>query len=270
MVRVEVLTVGRELLIGRTLNTNALWVGRRLALKGSMIKLMTTADDDLVEISRSLNWSLSRHPDFLVVIGGLGPTPDDMTLEGVAVGLGRRLVPNTEALRLIRAHYTKRGMEDIEITPSRRKMSVLPEGASPLVNEAGTAPGVRLEAGKTVVFCLPGVPAEMRDIFRRSVEPEVEKKLGRLHRSAVTLKVEGVYESSMAPMIKRELERNPGAYIKSHPRGLKEGVSKIELDVVVVRDRSDEADGVTRRIVRDFMKAIESAGGTARQARRAR
>jgi molybdenum cofactor synthesis domain-containing protein len=270
MARVEVLAVGRELLIGRTLNTNAHWIGRRLASMGTMIKLMVTADDDLTEISRALQSSLSRHPDFLVVIGGLGPTPDDMTLSGVARGLGRKTVPNSEALSLIKAHYAVRGMADVEITPARRKMSLLPQGATPLLNRAGTAPGVRLQVGRTVVFCLPGVPVEMHSIFRNSVEPEIRAEVGKLHRCVITLKIEGVYESNLAPLIRSQLEKNPGVYIKSHPRGVKEGVSRIEMDIAAVSQEGEQAEATASGIAHEMEEEIVKEGGTVRRAKERR
>jgi molybdenum cofactor synthesis domain-containing protein len=267
MARVEVLAVGKELLIGRTLNTNAHWIGRRLGLIGTMIKEMTTVDDDLSEISQALVSCLSRRPDFLVVLGGLGPTPDDMTLKGVGVGLGKRMVLNREALSLIRDHYARRGIADFELTPARRKMAILPAGAKPILNEVGTAPGVRLEASGTVVFCLPGVPLEMKKMFVGSVEPEVRAALGKLFRKAVTLKFEGIYESAMAPLIQKEVRENPDVYIKSHPRGLKEGVSRIELDIVAVRERRADAEAIATRIAREFTEAVGAAGGTLKSTR---
>jgi nicotinamide-nucleotide amidase len=262
MVRVEMLTVGKELLIGRTLNTNAHWAGGRLARMGSMLKEVTTVDDDLVEISKSLKEILGRKPDFLVVVGGLGPTPDDMTLEGVARGLRVKTKLNGEAVSLIRAHYARRGMERVELTPARRKMAVLPVGADPVLNEAGTAPGVRIASGATVIFCLPGVPAEMRSIFRKAVEPEVKKKLGRLHRRYLKLKVEGIFESALAPMIAAELRKHPAAYIKSHPRGLKEGVSRIELDIALVGEDAAAVDKEALQAAEEIVTAMKEAGAT--------
>jgi nicotinamide-nucleotide amidase len=267
LVRVEVLAVGKELLIGRTLNTNAHWIGKRLALMGTMINEVTTVDDDLDEISQALASSLSRRPGFLVAIGGLGPTPDDMTLKGVAMGAGKRLSLNRDALSLIKEHYAKRGMADVELTPARRKMTMLPSGARPILNPVGTAPGVRLVVGGTVVFCLPGVPSEMRSIFRRSVEPEIRARVGELSRGAVTLRFEGIYESAMAPLIRNELRKNPGAYIKSHPRGLKEGVSRIELDIVVVRRRRSDAERTSAAIAREMIREVTKAGGVTKSAR---
>jgi len=268
MVRVEMLAVGKELLIGRTLNTNAHWVGKRLARMGSMLKEITTVDDDLAEIASAFKASLRRAPDFLVVVGGLGPTPDDMTLKGVADALGTELRPSERALELLREHYAKRGLKDIELTPSRLKMTTLPVGSEPVTNRMGTAPGVRLISGRTVVYCLPGVPVEMRGIFRRTVEPEVREKLGELHRYYLTLKLEGIFESALAPVIAQELRRHPGAYIKSHPRGTKEGVSKIELDVVVVGEDGRETDDEGEEIVEEMRKAIVGQGGRVRSSKR--
>jgi molybdenum cofactor synthesis domain-containing protein len=264
LVRVDVLAVGRELLIGRTLNTNAHWIGKRLALMGTMIKLMVTADDDRSEISRALTTLLTGRPNFLVVLGGLGPTPDDMTLDGVASALRRRMFLNRKAFSLIKAHYARRGMADVKMTPARRKMSVLPEDAEPLANEEGTAPGVRLEYGGSIIFCLPGVPVEMRSIFRRSVEPEIRARVGDLHRKLITLKVEGIYESALAPIIQRQLNGNPDVYIKSHPRGIREGVSRIELDIATVSERSEDAEVVSSRIACEMTKAIKERGGVVR------
>jgi len=256
------LAVGRELLIGRTLNTNAQWIGRRLARKGTLLAEITTVDDDLREISAGLRSCLGRRADFVIVVGGLGPTPDDMTLRGISKGIRRRLRANEEALSMIREHYVRRNMGRIEMTPARRKMATLPIGARPVRNGVGTAPGVRLELEGTTVFCLPGVPSEMKSIFGGFVEPEIVEKLGRLYRKYITLKIEGIYESALAPTIESELRRRPGAYIKSHPRGIREGKSRIELDVAVVNEDRETAEESAAQIVREIKSEIEAAGAT--------
>jgi len=260
MVKVEMLNVGRELLIGRTLNTNAHWAGRRLAAMGTMLSQITTVDDDIGEISTAVKGCLWRSPDFLVIVGGLGPTPDDMTLKGVALGMGRKMRLNAEALEMVKEHYVRRGLGDVEITPARRKMATLPAGATPLMNGTGTAPGVRIEVGKTVIFSVPGVPAEMKEIFKESVEPEVRRKLGRLHRGYVSLRLEGIMESALAPMIASELKKHPGAYIKSHPKGVEDGVSRIVLDVAVVAPAKRDAVEVSETIATEVRKKVEVAG----------
>jgi len=254
------LAVGRELLIGRTLNTNAQWMGSRLARRGTLLAEIETVDDNLMEIASGLKDCLRRKPDFLVVVGGLGPTPDDMTLKGISNGIGRGLRLNKQALSMIKEHYARRNLGSMEMTPARKKMAILPIGALPVSNAVGTAPGVKLELEGTTVFCLPGVPSEMKSIFKESVEPEIAKKLGSLHRKYISLKLEGIYESALAPLIKTELRRYPGAYIKSHPRGIREGKSRIELDVAVVSEHKEKAEEVAVLIVREIRSAIEAAG----------
>lgn len=261
MTRVEMLAVGKELLIGRTLNTNAHWAGARLARIGTMLEEITTVDDDLAEISRAFRSCLARSPDVLVIVGGLGPTPDDMTLRGVAMGLGRRLRLSRAAVEMVKDHYARRGMSSVRMTPARKKMATLPEGSEPLANDVGTAAGVKIELGKTVVFCLPGVPAEMKAIFSRFVLPEVERRLGVLARKAVRMKVEGVPESALAPYIGRVMARFPGTYVKSHPRGTKEGISRIELDIVSIKRKDEDAEKVGNAVASDMARAIRKSGG---------
>jgi nicotinamide-nucleotide amidase len=262
VVRVEMLAVGRELLIGRTLNTNAHWMGRRLAGLGSHLAEITTVDDNLDEIAAGLRSCLARRPDFVVVVGGLGPTPDDMTLKGVSRGIGKGMRLSAPALSMIKEHYASRDLGSVEMTPARRKMAILPIGARPVRNREGTAPGVRLEFEGTTIYSLPGVPSEMKRIFRDFVEPEIEGKLGKLHRKYVSLKIEGIYESTLAPLIEAELRTHPGVYIKSHPRGLREGRSRIELDVAVVSADRDKAEESAGRIVREIKDKIVTEGAT--------
>jgi molybdenum cofactor synthesis domain-containing protein len=261
------LAVGKELLIGRTMNSNAHWIGKRLARMGTMLKEITTVDDDLDEIASSYRAAMKRKPDFLIVVGGLGPTPDDMTLRGIADGMGVTLRRSEQALTLIREHYARRGLLRIELTPARLKMAKLPAGAEAVFNEAGTAPGVRMVEGRTTVYCLPGVPVEMRGIFRRTVEPEIRKRLGNLHRKYVTLKLEGILESTLAPVIALEMKKHPGAYIKSHPRGIRAGVSRIELDIAVVGEDRRRTDDEGEKIASDMRREIENAGGSVKSAR---
>ncbi len=259
--RVEVLAVGRELLIGKTVNTNAHWIGGRLARMGSALSRITTVDDNLEEISSAVRESLRRSTDFLIVVGGLGPTPDDMTLRGIAKALRRRLRLDQEALEMVRNHYMKMGRGDLKLTPSRKKMARLPEGASALSNKVGTAPGVRLESGRTVIFSLPGVPREMRSIFRESVREEITGRLGKLYSRTVTLNLEGIFESTLAPILKETMKKYPNVYIKSHPKGVEEGISRIELNVGVVSERREESARISGQVASELQRKVIEAGG---------
>jgi nicotinamide-nucleotide amidase len=262
MVTVSCLCVGKELLIGKTLNTNAHWIGGRLLADGIMFDRILTVTDALDEISSGLAELLQRKPDFIIVIGGLGPTPDDMTLRGVALALGTKVRMNPWALQMIKDHYVKTGRAGMEMTPPRKKMAKLPVGSEPVVNELGTAPAVRIEQAGTVIFCLPGVPKEMKSIFRNSVNPEIRRKVGPLHPSRAVLHLEGVFETVLTPVIAQAMRDHPAAYIKSHPRGVRKGKSHVELDVVVTSARKEDSKAECKEIVDFFTRKIAETGGT--------
>lgn len=229
---------------------------------GGMLDRVLTVTDSLDEISSGLKELLALRPDFIIVVGGLGPTPDDMTLKGIALGLGRKIKFNERAVALIKEHLEKVGRE-FELTPARKKMAMLPQGSAPLANEVGTAPGVRLTAGKgTVIYCLPGVPREMRNIFTNFAEKEIREKFGVMHMAMLTLKINGIYEAALAPSIQEALKMHPEVYIKSHPRGLKAGVPTLELDVTVTARDKKAARSTYSELLSFLSRKISGLGGT--------
>lgn len=261
MVSIVNFAVGKELLIGRTMNSNAYWIGGRLYKMGAMLERVVTVTDSLEEISGGLREILAAGPDFIIVVGGLGPTPDDMTLRGIARGLGRRLRFSRGAVALVKEHLERLGRQ-FELTPARRKMATIPEGGVPLRNDFGTAPGVRLVSGKTVIYSLPGVPREMRNIFLRFAEGEIKESLGEMHFAKVTMKLSGVYEAALAPSIEDALRMHPQAYIKSHPRRLEAGTPKLELDINVTSRELQKAKSTYTELFEFFTTRVAGLGGT--------
>jgi len=227
---VEILSVGNELLLGNTINTNAAWIATQVTSSGAEVSRITTIGDNLTTISTGVRESLRRRPEFLIITGGIGPTFDDMTLRGVAKGLRRRLTVNREAVGLIRNHYARRfGRRSMHLTKARLKMAQIPVGAVPLLNPVGTAPAVLLTAKQTEIFCLPGVPSEAKTIFLASILAKVRAKAGGRSYVESWLRISGIYESSLAPIIDRVMKHTPGVYIKSHPRGIENKRANIEL-----------------------------------------
>jgi len=218
---VEIISVGNELLIGKIANTNAQWIARRIASLSGNVRRIVDIGDSLQEISAAVREALARKPTILLITGGLGPTFDDMTLEGLAEALNVPLKLEPEAERMVRARYERYEAETgrkIELTPERLKMAKLPEGGHPVKNPAGTAPGVVLERESTTIVALPGVPREMQAIFEEFVVPMVKKAVGDLHFYAKSLEATGVIESELAPLIEKTMREHPRVYIKSHPK----------------------------------------------------
>jgi len=228
----EIICVGNELLIGKTLNTNAQWLAKRITGLGLNLRRITVVGDDLGEIAAAVRESLQRKPRFVITTGGLGPTFDDKTLEGVAKALGEELEENREALEMVKKKYesyvAEGRIEKFEMTLHRVKMAKLPKGSKPLPNPVGTAPGVLTEHEGVSLVMLPGVPQEMMAIFEESVAPLLQKIAGSLIFYEASLDVRGIPESELAPLIDRVMHDNPYVYIKSHPK-VGEKVHHLEL-----------------------------------------
>ena len=156
---VALVTVGDELLSGDTVNTNAAWLGERLDERGVSVRRATVVPDRVADIARVVN-EYAAEFDAVVVTGGLGPTHDDVTMEGVAAAVGRSVVESETALEWLTAEG---GYEREDLAAGTTE---LPEGARPLHNEVGVAPGCVVEN----VYVLPGVPEEMEAMFERVEE----------------------------------------------------------------------------------------------------
>jgi molybdenum cofactor synthesis domain-containing protein len=221
---VEILSIGNELLLGNTVNTNASWIASHVTKLGSKVTRITTVPDNLGDISRSIREALGRTPNLLITTGGIGPTFDDMTLKGVARALHLRIKVNKGAVEMIRTHYARRfPKRRITLTRPRLKMASIPSKSTPIKNPVGTAPAVRLTASRTEIFCLPGVPSEAKAIFRETISKALSARASGMVFVEKWLKVEGVMESSLAPIVDRVMQRWRGVYIKSHPRGVEAG-----------------------------------------------
>src|SRR5208283_986205 len=142
----EIIIVGNELLNGTILDTNSHWLSKRLTALGVFVSRKTTVRDDLSEITSAFAESLERKPSWLFSFGGLGPTYDDKTLEGLSRAIGRRLSINRVALKMLRERYRTRprlkNQRPSRVTKYSMKMATLPEHSIPLTNRQGSAPGV--------------------------------------------------------------------------------------------------------------------------------
>lgn len=261
----EIISVGNELLDGRTLNTNAHWLAARLASFGCTVRRITTIGDDLNEIKFAVREALKRGCDWLIISGGLGPTFDDKTLEGVALALRKKLEVNSDAYKMVREKYQRMvnegRLEKVEMTPPRVKMATLPRGSKALPNPVGTAPGVMISKDKTTIFCLPGVPSEMKAIFTQSIEPLIQKQR-KLFRCVKTIKVVGVMESRFAPSISNVMRKAKGTYIKSNPRGREDnGTPRLEVNVISEAKSISKAESNVKKVLNMLKKEVKRLGG---------
>lgn len=220
---VKIISVGRELITGRTADTNSNYLARQITLLGARVSSVHVIDDVLSDIVKTLKFSLKQKPALIITTGGLGPTRDDMTLEGVAKALGKRLEGNKRALTMIKKRYDmlyRQGLlHTAGLNEARIKMSILPSGAKPITNPAGTAPGVFINHGKTAIFCLPGVPSEMKGIFEMHIYGWINAHISNGVWFEKMINVKSHDESILRGFIDQVAKTYPEVYIKSSPAG---------------------------------------------------
>ncbi|MCD6248622.1 MAG: damage-inducible protein CinA [Hadesarchaea archaeon] len=242
----EIITVGTELTEGSRTNTNATWLAKRVTSVGITVERITSVRDEPGEIAKAVSESVGRKVDLLIVGGGLGPTPDDRTLEGVCKGLGTDLVLSEKALKFVRESYSRMHAQGLvrsrRLNKARKKMAFIPRGADPLFNPVGAAPGVRLKHRGTHILCLPGVPAEMRAIFKQYAG-DILKEIKGERKASVEITVERGDESLMAPLFDKLIRRFPGVEVRSYP-------SRGKVRVVLVANTRSRANAAKSELLK--------------------
>jgi nicotinamide-nucleotide amidase len=196
-----IISVGDELVSGQTVDTNSAHLARRLAGLGIVASAHWTVGDDRPAIASAIGFA-ARSADVVIVTGGLGPTPDDLTREALAEAMGTELVLDPSCLAEIEDCFRRRGRT---MVPANRLQAMVPRGAEPLPNKVGTAPGLTGMVAGRPVFVLPGVPAEMEWMFEAAVAPRLGSGAGViLHHVVHTF---GQGESDIASLISDLMDR---------------------------------------------------------------
>jgi competence/damage-inducible protein CinA-like protein len=170
--RCDVIAVGTELLLGQIVDTNGTWIGEQLALNGISSMSAVKVGDNVGRIEATLRQLLAE-ADAVIVSGGLGPTHDDVTREAIAVVMGVELREDPSVASTIRDLFAARGRTMPE---NNLRQAQVPEGATVIPQTRGTAPGLICPVGDKVVYAVPGVPHEMRDMVERAVLPDLRAR----------------------------------------------------------------------------------------------
>ncbi|MFN4180124.1 MAG: competence/damage-inducible protein A [Armatimonadota bacterium] len=244
----EIISVGTELLLGQIIDTNAVYLSQQLAKLGIDLYRRSTVGDNRQRIADAVREALSR-ADLVLMTGGLGPTPDDVTAAGISDAFGVQLVRHHEAEVWLTDLLLKRN-----ITPSQTllKQADLPEGSDWLPNPVGTAPGIWMEKEGKIVVAMPGVPAEMEAMFEQEVVPRLQKRIsGEVLRWRI-LRFSGIGESALTDRLGELMQnQNPtlGTLVKPGEVWLriaakaqteKEAEAMLDEIEAKVRDRAGE------------------------------
>jgi len=239
--KAEIITIGDELLIGQTIDTNSAWIGAELSMAGFDIHRKTSIHDNRSDILNALSQAKGRS-DVVIITGGLGPTSDDITKPTLCEFFNTRLVMNSEVLSMIETMMRRR---NFPMNENNRKQAEVPESCTVLTNAAGTAPGMWFENDGTIFVSLPGVPPEMKHIMNLHVLPELKKRFSSqviIHRNIMTY---GSPEARLAEILTDFEAGLPGdirlAYLPSS------GIIKLRL-TGTGRDHSTIVDSVEAQV----------------------
>lgn len=191
---VEIISIGDELLIGQTINTNAGWMGQELSRRGAFIRRVITIHDTVDAIRTAIDEGLNN-ADVILVTGGLGPTKDDVTKKVITDYFEDELYIHEETLERVKGFFIKanRPMLDMNI-----QQAAVPKKCTVLTNRQGTAPGIWLEKNGKILISLPGVPYEMKGIMEQEVFPRLQDSFGLQQYYSKTANIQGVGESYIA------------------------------------------------------------------------
>ncbi len=262
MVSVELITVGDELLIGQVIDTNSAWIGRELGRIGAQVDRIVSVHDTAADIGDAVGAALER-ADVVIMTGGLGPTKDDITKKTLADLFGMRLVRDPDVFEHVRRMTAERGVEFNELNQAQASV---PEGCTVLPNRVGTAPGMMFSrpggAGdrEKLLFSLPGVPFEMKELVSEQVVPIVKRHFSLrsvVHRTMITF---GLAESAMALAIAPWEEALPGwlhlAYLPN-ARGIRLRLSAYDVDETSATAEIEARFAALREYIAPYMLGYE-------------
>lgn len=223
---VIILVVSREILEGSVVDRNAAFIANRIDDIGYRVRTIQMVDRIEPEVTAAIKWALEQKPAFVLLTGGMGPNWDDSSRGCLAKAAGVPLVEDAKAVEYVQASYrrlhAKGATDDAELNESRRGMASVPKGAVCHENTVGTAPAVQLRVGSTIVFLLPGVPAEMQRFFMVHVMPVMSAEGPNTVRGERQVDYHGHDESSISKVLSEIARRHPLVSIRTRVQGIED------------------------------------------------
>ena len=258
--RCEVVAIGTELLLGQIVDTNSSWIGEQLALAGIDSHFQTKVGDNFERMKSSIQQGLDRS-EAVICCGGLGPTQDDITRDVIANIMGVDLIRDEAIVEKIRHMFESRGRI---MTDNNRRQADIPVGASAIPKMPGTAPGLYCPIDNKVIYAVPGVPYEMREMMEHFILPDLQKRSGQraVIRSRV-LRTWGNSESGLAETLGDRIQQldktgNPTlAFLASGIEGIKVRITAKAKDETAALQILGEEEAVLRQLLGDIVFGVD-------------
>ncbi len=253
---IELFSIGTELVLGQIQDTNAHWIAQQILQHGGELRRVTMLRDDFEEMHEALQSAIARETSLILTTGGLGPTPDDMTVAVVASLIGKKPVVSEETIAEFRK---RRDMSDNDVlNEALTKMATVPETAEVLQNPAGWAPCISVAYKQSTLMLMPGPPREMKAIFETHIQPLIAE---RYRAEIITVRVYvSMFEAEVSPLMQKVMERHPNVYLKAYV-SLRDA-EKNTMPVDLVSTSADKADAEKElKLATDYFgELVVSAG----------
>jgi nicotinamide-nucleotide amidase len=249
--KAEIIAIGSELLLGQLVDTNSSYIAKRLAEHGIELIQTSTVGDDLSRIEEVLREAIQRS-SIVITTGGLGPTEDDLTREGVANVFKRPLVFQPHLMEQIEAMFKRRGFRMAE---NNRKQAYIPEGAIPIENPKGTAPGFIMEYPTGSILSIPGVPFEMKYLMENAVIPYIKKRFALKHEiiQYKVLRACGLGESAIGLQINDLMKEGNNPSV-----GTLASLGDIKIRITAKASHPEEATTMIQRVEEEIRNRLGS------------
>ena len=249
---IELFSIGTELVLGQVQDTNAYWIAQRMLESGGRLRRVTMIRDDFDEMIEALESSIHRGTDLILTTGGLGPTPDDMTVEVVAKIIGKPTIVHEETLAgfMERRQLTSR----TDVSPAMIKMATVPETADIFQNPVGWAPCSRVTKNQATILMMPGPPSEMKAIFDSYVVLLIAE---RYRAKVATLRVYvNMFESEVSPLLQKVMSTYPGVYLKAYVALRRTEGQYMPVDLVSTGIDAENAESQLQEAVGYFRQLV--------------
>lgn len=260
--RIEIVAVGTELLLGQIADTNSAWLGEHLAAAGIGSHFHQAVGDNHQRMVLAFRTALARS-DGIIVCGGLGPTHDDITRDAIAEVMNVPLERDEKLVERISSMFTSRGRE---MPPSNLRQADVPKGATVIPQTKGTAPGLICPLGHKVIYAVPGVPYEMSDMFDRGILPDLQRRMTENGEStgviaSRVLRTWGMSESGLADALAGHIGELDVPASNATIAFLASGIEGIKVRVTVRADDPDAAAGVLDAEETEIRRILSDAAG---------
>ncbi|MCD6249540.1 MAG: competence/damage-inducible protein A [candidate division Zixibacteria bacterium] len=243
----EIITIGDEILLGHTVDTNSAFISRQLSAIGFEVTHKSVVSDKLEAMEEAFRIAL-RRSKVTIATGGLGPTDDDRTKRAIVKVFKRNLILDDDILDTLKNRWASRGQEMPALSQNQ---ALLPQGATFFPNQIGSAVGICITEQERVFIALPGVPIEMRHLMTEQVRPYLAKMKIDQAMSIVTLRTTGIGEVILSEKIQPNMKLEPGLKLAYLPT-----FGQVDLRVVSTAQHQTEADEKAERLVRYIEKAV--------------